>query len=69
MLRHSWNDIVDDVHVLIVIVVVIRLSIWIAYNVEGLSSSPPRTDNCEAEYGKNNTEHHHEDTHNCILNG
>ena len=28
-----WNDVVDDVYVLIVIVVVIRLSIWIADNV------------------------------------
>ena len=33
VLRHSWNDVVDDVYVLIVIVVVIRLSIWIADNV------------------------------------
>ena len=67
MLRHPWNDVVDDVHVLIVIVVVIRLSIWIAHNVQRLSSSPSCTDNCEAENGKDNTEHHHKDTHNRIL--
>ena len=67
MLRHSWNDVVDDVNILIVIVVVIRLSIWIADNVKRLSSSPPGTDNCEAENGKDNTEHHHKDTYNRIL--